>query len=157
VLDRKKVRAGWEKKCVLDTGEKHTGRTCAVRTLRQRPTIRILAPVQSAPPHNLQYPHQLGVKAEVIMPQTYTCPCSKFQQGSKDITKRTIEAHLHQDQKFLQALPSDTDSAHFVKSCINQTTQLLSKLRGGPRLLGTASDVDGSHPEDPEGVLLSFF
>jgi hypothetical protein len=100
--------------------------------------------------HNLQY------LCEAIMSQTYICPCSKCRGGSKAITKRTIELHLQQDRQFLQSLPSDADSAVFVKACVNQTTQLLSQLHRGPRLLDTALDVDGSHPEDPEGVFLSF-
>jgi hypothetical protein len=90
------------------------------------------------------------------MPQTYICLCSKCQGGSKGITKRTIEVHLQLDRDFLQSLPSDGDSALLVKSCIDQTTQLLSQLHRGPRWLDTVSDVEGSHPEDPEGVFLAF-
>jgi hypothetical protein len=76
------------------------------------------------------------------------------------VTRRTIEAHLQQDQNYLWSLSSQSESALFVKSCIDRTIQLLSEVKGAPRLLDTAPDAGGSggsHPEGPEGALLSSF
>jgi hypothetical protein len=87
---------------------------------------------------------------------THICLCSKCYGRSKRVTKRTIEAHLQQDQLFLQSLSSDTESAHFMRSCINETIQLLSQLHADSRPLDTVSDSDSSHPEGPKGVLHSF-
>ena len=86
----------------------------------------------------------------------HVCLCSKCHGASKSFTKRTIEAHLRQDQSFLQTLSAHGDSAAFVQSCINQTLQLLSQIHGGPSLPGTAPDADGSHPDGLEGALLKF-
>jgi hypothetical protein len=97
------------------------------------------------------------------MPQTrvYLCQCSKCHGKSKFHTKRTIESHLSDDQRFLMSLPRDptdlTSNRTFVESCINQTIQLLSRTRGGHLLPHTASDAAGSYLEDPEGVQLRFF
>ena len=63
-----------------------------------------------------------------------------------------IEAHLLKDRQFLESLPSGTDSASFVKSCIDQTTEFLSQLHEGTRVLDTALDGDGSRLEGSEGA-----
>jgi len=83
----------------------------------------------------------------------YNCPCSKCNGGPKKVTKRTIEAHLQQDQLFLQSLSSDTDTAILVQSCIDQTMQLISQLHGAPILPDTAPVAGRSYPEGPEGAL----
>jgi hypothetical protein len=73
------------------------------------------------------------------------------------LSKRTIETHLKQDQMHLQSISStNTDLIQFMQSSIDQTIKLLSRIHGGHMLLDTAQDVDGSHPEYPEGALLSF-
>jgi hypothetical protein len=153
----KKVRVlGREKKCVLLAGKKSACWYKSARLVEHVPFARSGSPNSACPPSPGLLPHNLQYPCEVIMSQRYICQCSKCQGGSKGITKRTIEVHLQQDRHFLQSLPSDADSALFVKSCINQTTQLLSQLHRGPRWLDTVSDVEGSHPEDSEGVFLSF-
>jgi hypothetical protein len=73
------------------------------------------------------------------------------------LSKRTIEAHLKQDQTHLQSISStNTDLIQFVQSSIDETIKLLSLIHGGHMVLDTTLDVDRSHPESPEGVLLSF-
>lgn len=71
------------------------------------------------------------------------------------VTKRTIQAHLEQDQQFLQSLSAETKSAILVQSHITQMIQLLSQSHGGHELLATASDHDGSHSEGSKGALLN--
>lgn len=86
----------------------------------------------------------------------YTCLCSKCYRASKMVTKRTLEAHLQQDQQFFQTLSPNTDSARTVKSCIDQNIQFLSQLYKHPNLLGSALDGDGSYSEGPKGALLNY-
>ncbi|KAH8978361.1 hypothetical protein EDB86DRAFT_3090785 [Lactarius hatsudake] len=69
------------------------------------------------------------------------------------VTKRTIESHLRQDQGFLQSLSSNTESAAFVRSCIDQTIQLISQLEGGISRPDTVPDFVGSRSEDLEDPL----
>lgn len=88
------------------------------------------------------------------MTQKYRCTCSKCDVGSKEVSRRTIEAHLLKDQQFLETLLPGTDTAVFVKSCIDRTCIFLSQVHGGTRILGTALDADGSRPEGSEGVFL---
>ena len=76
---------------------------------------------------------------------------------SKELSKRTIEAHLKQDQMYLQSIsPTNTDLIQFVQSHIDQMIILLSQIHGGHILPDTAPGVEGSHPESPEGALLAF-
>ena len=86
------------------------------------------------------------------MPQNYACPCSKREGGSNGVTKRTVEAHLRRDQDLLQSLPSETDLAISVRSAIDRTTQLLSKLLGGHMLPNLALDLEGSCSVGSQGV-----
>ena len=88
------------------------------------------------------------------MATKYKCPCSKCDVGSRSISQRTIEAHLLKDQMFLGCLQPGTDSALFVKSCIDRTIQFLSQLNGGTSVLDPAPGADGSRPEGSEGVFL---
>ena len=74
--------------------------------------------------------------------------------SSKWISKRTIEAHLLKDRQFLGTLPPGTDSASFVKSCIDRTIEFLSQLHGGTRVLDIALDGAGSRLEGSEGEIL---
>jgi hypothetical protein len=67
-------------------------------------------------------------------------------------SKRSILYHLRKDQDFLKTIPLDTESAIFVKSCIDQTVKLLSQLRGGTIMPDKVSDGDRSHPEGSGGA-----
>lgn len=91
------------------------------------------------------------------MPKIYLCKCSRCHGSSRLLSKRTIEAHLKQDQTHLQSISSaNTDLYQFVQSSIDQTIKLLSLIHGGHILLDTPLGVDRSHPESLEGVLLTF-
>ncbi|KAF8257121.1 hypothetical protein EI94DRAFT_1818941 [Lactarius quietus] len=70
--------------------------------------------------------------------------------GSKLVMKRTIEAHLWQDQDFLGSIQSDTISAKIVQSHINQTINLLARINTGHGRPNMTSDLDGSCPEGSE-------
>ena len=81
---------------------------------------------------------------EVIMAQKYRCLCSKCDMGQKVISKHTIEAHLLKENEFLETLLPGTDTALFVKSCIDWMCIFPSQLHGGTKVLNTALDADGS-------------
>ena len=50
------------------------------------------------------------------MPKTYKCMCSRCYNGSKSVTKRTIEVHLQQDRDSLQCqVPVGTLTARRVQ------------------------------------------
>ena len=67
--------------------------------------------------------------------QKYKCLCSTCHGVSRLITKRTIEAHLKQDQDLFKSISGDSDFAISVRSHIIATSSLLAQLHGG-RALG---------------------
>jgi hypothetical protein len=87
------------------------------------------------------------------MSKSYYCPCSKC-LGSKLVVKRTLEVHFRRDQDFLDTLHPDTISATFVRSCVDNTTKLLTRINEAYGLPDLASDPIGSRPEGSEGALL---
>ena len=92
--------------------------------------------------------------------QKYKCLCSTCHGVSRLITKRTIEAHLKQDQDLFKSISGDSDFAISVRSHIIATSSLLAQLHGGHRAHGTApgtSGSRGSHPDRSEGAFLIVF
>lgn len=101
------------------------------------------------------YPHHLS---KLAMPKTYKCMCSRCYNGSKSVTKRTIEVHLQRDRDSLQSLsPPNPDLAIFLQLRINQTMELLSGILGGHGEPDLVSDFDGSRQVGTEGALLCCF
>ena len=68
---------------------------------------------------------------------------------------RSIRAHLERDEDDFKTIPAGTESAIFVKSCIELTTKLLSEPHGGTMLPNTAPDAGGTRPDGAGGMLFN--
>ncbi len=63
-----------------------------------------------------------------------------------------MEAHLERDEQHILSLSSSDTSFHsFLRSCIDQTKNLLVDIRGGSALLGTEETVARSYPDVVHG------
>ena len=89
------------------------------------------------------------------MSQSYTCTCSQCHGRSKFLSLRSIRAHLERDEDDFKTIPAGTESAIFVKSCIELTTKLLSEPHGGTMLPNTAPDAGGTRPDGAGGTLFN--